>query len=134
MEPVTRVSVHITDDNSNFRRALADVLEASSLFNIVGESASGEEAVEIVGRLRPEVVVMDLNMPGGMDGIEATRQVRELWPDATVVLVSTLRSNELPTAVGTCGAIGYVPKDKLTPDALFSLWAQSVRSRGKAGP
>jgi DNA-binding NarL/FixJ family response regulator len=120
----------ITDDNSNFRRALADVLEASSRFNVVGETGTGEEAVELVGRLRPGVVVMDLNMPGGIDGIEATRQIRHNWPGAMVVLVSTLLPSDVPSDVGTCGAVGYFPKDKLTPGALFSLWARSQELGG----
>jgi len=115
--------VLITDDNLKFRRALADVLGASSHFTIVGETASGEEAIEMVGRLRPALVVMDLNMPEGMDGIEATRKVHDRWPAAAVVIVSTARPGEVPPEVGTCGALGYLPKDELTPEALFNLWA-----------
>jgi two-component system, NarL family, invasion response regulator UvrY len=121
----TSLQVLITDDNPIFRQALADVLAASDRFRVIAETSSGEEAIELVGRLRPSLVVMDINLPSGIDGIDAAEQLRHLWPGVAVVLISTVRPDELPVNARACGAVGYLAKDELTPEALFNIWERS---------
>jgi two-component system, NarL family, invasion response regulator UvrY len=128
----TSVPVLIADDNPTFRRALTAVLETSERFRVVGKTSSGEEALQMVGRWRPGLVVMDIDMPSGIDGIEATKQLRDRWPTVRVVLISTVRREELPSDAGTCGAVGYLAKDELTPDALFNLWERSQELHGSS--
>jgi two-component system invasion response regulator UvrY len=113
------VSVLIVDDNPTFRGAAEAVL--SSVFEIVGTAEDGEQAVEMADKLGPDLVVMDIAMPG-IDGIEATRRVRATNSDVDVVLVSTMTREELPDGALTCGALGFIPKDELTSQRLIDLY------------
>jgi two-component system, NarL family, invasion response regulator UvrY len=116
------VRVLIVDDQPPFRAAARLVLDVLDGFEVVGEAGSGEEALERAGELAPELVVMDINLPG-IDGIEATRRLQAERPEAAVVLVSTYRGDELPDGAETCGAMAYVHKERLDPDLLEGLWA-----------
>ena len=98
------------DDQAPFREAARAVLERASTFDLIGEAASGEEAVEMVGTLHPDLVLMDINM-GGISGIEATRQIVAAHPEVTVFLLSTYQEEDLPPDVSSCGASAYVNKD-----------------------
>jgi two-component system invasion response regulator UvrY len=115
------LSVLITDDNERFRRAVSASLDASGAFTVVGEAGDGLEAIALVDQLRPNMVLMDVSMPG-MDGVEATRRIRVARPDAAVVLTSSLTVDEVPDDAWTCGAIGYIPKDELTAGCLEELY------------
>lgn len=121
-EPVPDVvRVLIVDDQAPFRAAARAVIARVKDFELAAEATSGEEAVELVGVLRPEVVLMDINM-GVMDGLEATRIITAEYPDTMVILVSTYTEAEMPPAARTCGAAAYVNKDELSPRALRRLW------------
>ena len=108
----------IVDDHPSFRTAARGLLDGE--FVVVGEAASGEEAVELAARLRPEVVLMDVHLPG-IDGIEATRRIRQDTPAAVVVLVSTQHRDTLRDDLGGCGAVGFLRKEDLDVSALASL-------------
>lgn len=116
-----RALVLIVDDAEPFRRAAHAVAEATDGFAAAGEVASGEEAVACAARLRPDVVLVDLHLPG-IDGVETSRQIAALLPDALIVLLS---GDAPPWPAGrppACGAVGFLPKERLSPRALRAMW------------
>jgi DNA-binding NarL/FixJ family response regulator len=121
-EPVEHVSVMIVDDQAPFRAAARAVVSRIGGFELVAEVASGEEAVAVAAELRPDLVLMDINM-GELDGIEATRLIVETAPDIRVVLVSTYGLDDLPASARTSGAVAYVNKDELSPRVIRHIWA-----------
>ena len=116
------VSVLIVDDQAPFRTSARTVVGFTPGFEVVGEAESGEEAVEQVDALAPQLVLMDINMPG-MGGIAATRQITTEHPDVRVVLLSTYDADDLPADARTCGAAGYVHKEQFGPDVMLCLLA-----------
>jgi DNA-binding NarL/FixJ family response regulator len=118
------ISVLIVDDQLPFRLAARAVVRATPGFDVVGEVASGEEAVEQVGVLTPALVLMDINM-GGIDGMEATRRINRSHPDAVIVLLSTYDADDLPEDARTCGAAAYVHKEQFGPDVLERIWREA---------
>lgn len=115
------VQVLVVDDQAPFRAAARAVIARVPGFGLAAEATSGEEAVELVDRLHPAVVLMDINM-GAMDGLEATRRITAAHPEIFVVLVSTYTEDEMPPAARTCGAAAYVNKDELSPRVVRRLW------------
>lgn len=115
------VSVLIVDDQAPFRLAARAVLRRTDGFELVGEAADGDEAVERVRELRPSLVLMDINMPT-MNGIEATRQIMAEAPGTTVFLCSTYQRSDLPPEAESSGFAAYVHKEELAPDLLRRLW------------
>ena len=115
------VQVLVVDDQPPFRAAARAVLSRISEFELVGEAASGEEAVSMSDSLHPDLVLMDINM-GEIDGIEATRRITAGRPATKVILVSTYTLEELPAPARTSGAVGYVNKDELSPRAIRRIW------------
>jgi DNA-binding NarL/FixJ family response regulator len=110
------VRVLVVDDQEPFRRAAAAVVVVTPGFVLVGQAASGEDAVEAVGRLAPDLVLMDLVLPG-IDGTVATQRIRAAHPAVRVVLLSTYDDVD-PVA---CGAAAFVRKDRFGPDVLAAL-------------
>ena len=123
-----RVSVLLVDDQEPFRGAARVVLGRTDGFELVGEAQSGEEAVDLVGKLDPRMVLMDINMPG-ISGIEATRRIVDAHPDVMVVLVSTYQADDLPADAATSGAVAYVNKEEFGPQVLQDVWAERHRGR-----
>jgi two-component system, NarL family, invasion response regulator UvrY len=114
-------SVLVVDDQAPFRSAARAVLRRLEGFEFAGEASSGPEAIELVERLRPSLVLMDINMPE-MNGIEATRRIVSAHPEVTVILCSTHDPNDLPADASASGAIAYVSKEHLAADTLRRLW------------
>jgi DNA-binding NarL/FixJ family response regulator len=104
------VRVLIVDDHPVTRDGLRSALSTSQEVEIVGEASSGEEAVEAVGQLKPEVVFMDVRMPG-MGGIEATRIIRDENPDTRVILFTVDESRTAISDAIQAGVSGYLLKD-----------------------
>jgi DNA-binding NarL/FixJ family response regulator len=99
------------------------MLEAVAGFTVVGEATTGEQAIDLTERLRPELVLMDVLLPG-IDGIEATRRILAALPRTVVVLVSSRRRLELPPSVDSCGAADFFQKENLDPEDLAGLIAR----------
>ena len=118
--------VLVVDDMAPFRAAMAAVVEAAAGFEVVGEVVSGEEAVTACASLRPDLVLMDVNLPG-IDGLEATRQVRELPVPPVVLLLSTYDADTADEFVEQSGAAAYVTKAEFGPDGLTAIWAAATR-------
>ncbi len=118
------VRVLIVDDLEPFRRAARAVVEATADFEVVGEAADGEASVDAARTLRPDIVLMDVNLPG-MSGIEATRRIRAASSRVIVLLMSTRDAQEFASRAAECGAAAYLPKSQLTPEQLLELWAAS---------
>jgi two-component system nitrate/nitrite response regulator NarL len=107
----------LVDDHLLFRKGLARLLDAQPDFEVVGEARDGLEAVEQAQALHPDVVLMDIRMPG-CDGLEATRRIKVQMPDVRVVMLTVSDDDQdLATAV-RYGADGYLLKD-LLPETLF---------------
>jgi two-component system invasion response regulator UvrY len=117
------VAVLIVDDQAPFRRAAGAVVAVTPGFEVVAEAESGEAAVEAVERLTPDLVLMDINMPG-ISGIEATRRIAASHPRTIVVLLSTYNADDLPADAASCGAAAYVNKEEFGPDTLVSVAAK----------
>jgi len=117
------VTVLIVDDQAPFRRAAQAVIDATPGFEVVGDAGSGEEAIELVERLQPRLVLMDINMPG-ISGFEATRQITRSHPQVVVMLLSTYQEADLPADARECGAAAYVNKEEFGPGIVQDLWAQ----------
>jgi DNA-binding NarL/FixJ family response regulator len=122
VRPVSAVSVLIVDDHESFRRVARSVVEATEGFVVVATAATGEESVEVAERVRPDLVLMDVNLPG-IDGIEATRRLRALSPGPVVVLLSTYDEADFDRPTADTGALTYVAKSAFGPERLVEAWA-----------
>jgi two-component system invasion response regulator UvrY len=109
------------DDQAVFRRAAEVVIEASPGFELAGEAGSGDEGLAVVERLRPDLVLVDVRMPG-MDGVETARRLAVSRPEAVVILITAQEPAEAPGAP-TSGAVGVVSKRRFGPALLRKLWS-----------
>jgi DNA-binding NarL/FixJ family response regulator len=120
------VRVLIVDDQEPFRQAARAVVELTDGFEVVGEAETGEAAVERARELRPDLVLMDVNLPG-VDGLEATRQILGGSDGRVVVLmVSTYEAEEYAPRAAEAGAAAYIPKSEFEPDRLTEAWAAAA--------
>jgi two-component system invasion response regulator UvrY len=115
------VTVLAVDDQEVFRRVVRELLDAAEGFEQVGEACSGEEALAQVKDLHPDLVLLDVRMPG-IGGIEAARRMTKLVPDTVVVLISLEGLADLPSAATAVGAATQLRKQDLSPLALRELW------------
>ncbi len=109
MSSAGRIRVMVVDDHPIMRDGLRDALEASGQFEVVGQAADGDEAVRIVEGLGPEVIVMDVMMPG-KDGIDACREIMELLPDTRVLMLTASTEEDAVIEAVAAGATGYLQK------------------------
>lgn len=116
------IRVLIVDDQAPFRSAARFVVEASDGFEVAGEAESGEAAVAMAGELHPDLVLMDVKLPG-IDGLEATRRIRAASNGAvTVLLLSTYETEDYESRAAECGAAAFIPKSQFGPERLAQAW------------
>jgi two-component system, NarL family, invasion response regulator UvrY len=118
------VSVLIVDDQLPFRAVARTVIGLTAGFVVAGEAETGEEAVARAQAQPPDLVLMDINLPG-INGIEATRRIRAAHPDVAVILLSTYSETDLPDDAREVGAIAYVHKEDFGPALVRELWQQN---------
>ena len=118
------VRVLTVDDQEVFRRIADDVIAATEGFEAAGEAGGGDEALEAVRRLSPDLVLLDVRMPG-LDGIEVARRLAASECDAMVVLILVDEMVDLPSAAEFGRAIPLVRKQDFGPRLLRKLWAEN---------
>ena len=119
---MAQVRVLVVDDQEPFRRAAAAVVESTDPFVVVGTAESGESCLVAARTLHPDLVLMDVGLPG-IDGMEATRRLATLTRPPVVVLVSTHDEDEFGDGARSCGAVAYIKKSAFGPDRLAAAWA-----------
>jgi two-component system response regulator NreC len=114
------ITVLLVDDHAMFRAGIRALLEAEGHVQVVGEGSSGDEAVDLVRQLKPDVVVMDLSMPGS-NGLEATRRIAALELDTYVLVLTVHAEEEYLVPVVEAGASGYLTKTSADTDLLEAI-------------
>jgi DNA-binding NarL/FixJ family response regulator len=117
-----RIRVLLVDDHAMVRRGLRGFLELLDDIEIVGEAGNGREAVEATGRLRPDVVLMDLMMPE-LDGVGAIEAIRATYPDVEIVALTSFVEEARVTAALEAGASGFILKDAEADDVAAAIRA-----------
>ena len=105
-----KLSILVVDDDPWTTRALTQVLSDEPRFSLLPAVHSGEEAIEIFSRERPDVVLMDINMPGGMSGVDATLRIRHIDPQATILILSTVSPGPGIARALDAGAVAVLNK------------------------
>jgi len=144
------VRILVADDHLIIRQGLRLILETEAGFELVGEAADGAEAVRLCAELRPDVVLMDLRMPG-MDGLTAVERLQAEQPDVAVVILTTFNEDDLMMRGLRAGAKGYLLKDTdratlfntiraaargetlLRPEILARVLSQAAERRAPSG-
>jgi two-component system invasion response regulator UvrY len=121
--PDATVGVLIVDDQQPFLVAARRLIESTPGFESVGEATSGERAVTLAAALRPDLVLMDVRMPG-LGGLAAARCITMARHAAAVVLVSSDPQNVPAAAAEGCGAVAVISKQHLRPTNLTALWQE----------
>ena len=129
---ITPITVLIVDDHSVVRQGVRAFLEAQIDLHIIGEAASGEEAIRLAQESIPDVVLMDLLMPG-MNGVEATRQVKRVSPRSQVVVLTSYSEDENIFPALRAGAISYTLKD-IHPLELVEVVRKAARGESVLHP
>jgi DNA-binding NarL/FixJ family response regulator len=121
------VRVLIADDHRLFAEALRAILGSDGRIDVVGLAASGDEAVRKAKELEPDVVLMDISMPG-LDGVEATRTIRATQKNVQVVIVTGSDARQDVDAARTAGAAGYVTKDRIAAELIGAILETGPKS------
>jgi len=117
-----KIRILIVDDHPLFRKGLRAMLESQDRMEVIGEAANGAEAVELAQATKPDVVLMDLQMPGG-GGIESTRQIRDAMPSIRVLVLTLFEDNESVYMSLRAGASGYILKDAEEEEVFRAILA-----------
>lgn len=122
MAPVERLRILIADDHPLFRHGMRALLSATPGFEVVGEASTGEEAISLARSLEPNVILIDLQMPG-INGVEATRRILQARPQIRILVVTMFQDDASVFTAMRAGARGYVLKDAEKDDILRAIRA-----------
>ncbi len=120
VDPTEPITVMIVDDHEMVRRGACSYLEAQPDISVVAQASTGEEAVRLAQEFIPDVVLMDLVMPG-MDGVEATRKVKDASPRTQIVILTSFHQDEYIFPALQAGAISYLLKDVKASELLEAI-------------
>jgi len=122
-----QIRVLLVDDHEMVRQGLRSVLDNYEDLEVIGEAGDGESAISIAAALKPDVVVMDVNMPR-IDGIEATRRILSTQPDIVVIGLSVQNEHHVEEAMTRAGAAVFVTKERAAGQ-LYEAIVRTVRTR-----
>jgi NarL family two-component system response regulator LiaR len=117
-----KTRIVLADDHPLLRKALRDLLEKETAFQIVGEAGDGEEAVSLAANLMPDVVIMDISMPN-MDGLQATQQIKAKCPSVAVLVLTVHTDDECILEILKAGAAGYLIKSAFGDEVIHAVRA-----------
>ena len=120
------ISIIIADDHPLFRRGMRSLLSPIPDFKVVGEATTGEETIRLAAELQPDVILMDLQMPGG-NGLAATRAILQTNPDIRILVVTLFEDDDSVFAALRAGARGYVLKDSRDEEMVRAIRAVGNR-------
>jgi DNA-binding NarL/FixJ family response regulator len=126
MPGLNDLRILIADDHEIVRRGLKKVLSSRQGWTVCAEAATGREAIAMAAQHRPDIVVMDISMPG-LNGLEATRKIRKMLPKAGILILSLHYSDQLVREVVDAGARAYLLKSDATRDLLHAIEALATR-------
>ena len=121
------IKILLADDHALFRSGIRSILEEQPDMEVVAEAENGEEAINLMAKVAPDVVLMDVNMPG-IGGIEATRRLLRMNPDSRVIALTALDDQPFPNQLLDAGAVGYVTKG-CPADELHSAIRQVMQGK-----
>src|SRR5258705_2838544 len=114
--------IFVTDDSEIVRRVLTALLASHPGWEVCGEAADGREALEKIAQLKPDIVLLDIDMPN-LDGLEATRQIMQTHPSQKVIILTMTESEQIARDVFHAGALGFVLKANATHDLISAGFA-----------
>lgn len=123
------IRVVIVDDHDLVREGVRALLQQDPLFEIVGETGDGQEAIRLATRLRPDVMLMDVNLPGGIGGLEATETIVKDCPGVKVIVLTQYEDREYIKRAIRIGARGYLPKRSVAAQLKEAIKAVSQGQR-----
>ena len=125
MEEKKVVRVMLVDDHPAIRRGLSVYLELHDDFSLVGEAMNGVDAIKMIDTIRPDVILMDIHMPG-MDGITATRLIRESYPNVKIIALTNYFEEKVIDDILAVGASDFIIKD-VSIDVLTAKIREAIR-------
>jgi len=126
-----QIKVLIVDDHPLFRQGLRDLLDTDPIMNVVGEAADGEVAIEAVYDIKPDVILMDINLPT-INGLQVTRKIKTQFADVKVIMITGYDDAEQVFHAFRVGASAYCPKD-VTPESLTNIIQAVVAGKYAVG-
>jgi len=127
------ITILLVDDHQVVRQGVCAFLDTQSDFSVVGEAESGEQALELADEHVPDVILMDLVLPGEIDGVEATRQVKRRSPRTQVVVLTSYHEDEYIFPAIRAGALSYVLKD-IGPEELAEVIRKAAQGEAVLHP
>jgi DNA-binding NarL/FixJ family response regulator len=116
------IKIIIADDHVIVRKGTRQILEGEPDFKVVGEAANGEEALQMVAALEPDIAIIDISMPV-LGGIAVTKKIKEIRPETAVLILSNYDNDEYVFALLETGAAGYLLKDSSSQDIIYAIRA-----------